>query len=549
MKAKTLFILGCSLFTFTAANAQFTAGRVIDAPYAGNYVQGADFDKSYGLMFSRSDYIFGTSRSASMAGAFTSLGADLSSMNINPAGLGMYKTFDWGITGRVSFNSTVTRSPNMAAGTFRSGGRNTTFGLNNFGFAWNISNRKDLSFTMGFSGNRAADFNSRSYVQTRNETSSIADVFVRQLTVMGKYDANTNPHPITAQMLDSYPFENENIYLDEWGAVLGYRSELIGGDDVGGYASNVLGISPNSYFMSVARGGIQEYNFSFGMGFSDIVYFGATVGVSDLNYLEKSLYEETFPGSGSVSSVMFDQTTSMRGQGVAAKLGVTVQPVTGLRIGFAAHLPTYWSTHSTYSGRMDVEGGISGYASTGVLESEQKFNTAPKLLAGISGVIGGRFLIAADYECALYNAIRARTSYFQDNRDSQLQFASIYKPGHTIRAGAELLLGKHFSLRAGGARSFDMMRKKNYMAPNIPAVRSSYSVTAGFGVEFKMFYLDLGYVFNRSLYTDYDFYYQDNGLGDPVIAQYDVVGGQNVLRRYTPLADRHMISLTIGGRF
>jgi len=33
---------------------------------------------------------FGTARVMGMGGAFTSLGADLSSMSINPAGLGMY---------------------------------------------------------------------------------------------------------------------------------------------------------------------------------------------------------------------------------------------------------------------------------------------------------------------------------------------------------------------------------------------------------------------------------------------------------------------------
>lgn len=38
-----------------------------------------------------------------MAGAFTSLGADLSSMSINPAGLGMYRHGDISITPMMSF--------------------------------------------------------------------------------------------------------------------------------------------------------------------------------------------------------------------------------------------------------------------------------------------------------------------------------------------------------------------------------------------------------------------------------------------------------------
>ena len=41
---------------------------------------------------SETQFNFGTARSMAMAGAFTSLGGDLSSMAINPAGLGMFRT-------------------------------------------------------------------------------------------------------------------------------------------------------------------------------------------------------------------------------------------------------------------------------------------------------------------------------------------------------------------------------------------------------------------------------------------------------------------------
>ena len=47
---------------------------------------------------SQTQFNFGTARAMAMAGAFTSLGADLSSMSINPAGLGMYRHSDISIT-------------------------------------------------------------------------------------------------------------------------------------------------------------------------------------------------------------------------------------------------------------------------------------------------------------------------------------------------------------------------------------------------------------------------------------------------------------------
>ena len=65
---------------------------------------------------SQTQFNFGTARAMAMAGAFTSLGADLSSMSINPAGLGMYRHSDISITPMMSrstdaIRATVSRWP------------------------------------------------------------------------------------------------------------------------------------------------------------------------------------------------------------------------------------------------------------------------------------------------------------------------------------------------------------------------------------------------------------------------------------------------------
>ena len=56
--------------------------------------------------------LFGTARSMAMANAFASLGGDVASMSINPAGLGMYRHNELSITPLV----TSSRSSNGAAG-------------------------------------------------------------------------------------------------------------------------------------------------------------------------------------------------------------------------------------------------------------------------------------------------------------------------------------------------------------------------------------------------------------------------------------------------
>lgn len=60
---------------------------------------------------SQTTFSLGTARSMAMAGAFTSLGADLTSMAINPAGLGMYRHNEISITSLMSFARAENNAP------------------------------------------------------------------------------------------------------------------------------------------------------------------------------------------------------------------------------------------------------------------------------------------------------------------------------------------------------------------------------------------------------------------------------------------------------
>ena len=81
---------------------------------------------------SQQSFNFGTARSMAMAGAFTSLGADLTSMAINPAGLGMYRRNEISITPLMSFARAENNAP-----TFNSNSKNR-FSIGNFGFTANV---------------------------------------------------------------------------------------------------------------------------------------------------------------------------------------------------------------------------------------------------------------------------------------------------------------------------------------------------------------------------------------------------------------------------
>jgi len=521
MKIKTILAAAVMAAGFGTAGAQniYETGRVIVSP---------TFDAGMRQLMAGQDNIYGTARSAAMGGAFTSLGADLSSMSINPAGLGMYQGSDWGVSAAVSHDLMSTTSRGMAAGALSAGGGRLSAGLNNFGAAYNIFDGSGTltSVTVAFGYNRAANFNSRTRLNTYFEDSSISEVFGGLL----------NYHGYSPDMLEpnAYPFDNLDIPLNHWGAVLGYQSGMIGTGDY-----NPVTIPSDDSFTSKTRGGVYQYDLAMGFNLRNVLYLGMTLGISDVSYTENTTYGEVYPISSSHSSMRFDQHSQIKGAGATVKLGLIARPVEALRIGVAFHSPTFYSLQKHYDGFMQMDGN---WASTGDLLLERRLNTAPRLMAGISGVVGGRAIVALDWETAWYNKVRERDYIAESLAESEYYF----KPSNTVRAGVEFLLSDAVSLRAGGSYMPDIMRTKSLALSN-PVARSGFSATAGAGFRFgRGGYVDVAWVYNRARMTDYELYYFNDG-NSVAVGQHNPANGSE--RFYTPTRHHNMLTLTVGQRF
>ena len=115
---KTLCLVVAVMTMATTTSAQYRfGGMMMDR-------DGMMADDMFTL--SQVNFGFGSARSMAMAGAFTSLGADVASMGINPAGLGMYRSSDVSFTPMMSFNN--------ASHNVRSVGENSQsrFSMSNF---------------------------------------------------------------------------------------------------------------------------------------------------------------------------------------------------------------------------------------------------------------------------------------------------------------------------------------------------------------------------------------------------------------------------------
>lgn len=132
---------------------------------------------------SQSQFQFGSARSMAMAGAMTSLGGDATSMLINPAGLGMSRS------GSITFTPLVTiqGSETSNSSPYKDYDKNS-FALSNFAAVLNIyqsGNGKLITLNLGLGYNRVSDLNYGYSFSSMGNSSSLANLYSRQLTQSG----------------------------------------------------------------------------------------------------------------------------------------------------------------------------------------------------------------------------------------------------------------------------------------------------------------------------------------------------------------------------
>ncbi len=477
---------------------------------------------------SRNNFALSTARSMAMGGAFTSLGADLSSMSINPAGIGMYRSGALTITPMIS--STQASTPSTMSYVDNSA---TRFSTGNFGMVFNTyedSKPTIVNFAVGY--NRLADLNYNYSFASPDNGSSIADVFSKQLDWRG---VNVN---------DFYSGGNWN-----WGRVgtmdflnaLGYRAGMVDQTNDGWRPTWIGNSASIDHQVGVeSRGSIGEFAFTMAANFSNKFYLGATFGIhnvkQELNYYysEQYYYDQasTAHGHGTDPSLEYqmlysniNQTSIVSGAGVNLKIGAIYRPTKALRLGFAFHTPTVYTVSRTYQAAIETEtfannhnpnSGVTPDANGFIYVNEVSpliedigeyawtYSTPPRLLFGASYAFGNRAIVSLDYQRDWYNGIRIGDGVHKE------VFQNDLKGANTLRLGAEYKLTPQIAVRAGGGYSGSMFHSDDYIMPS-PTIKSNNYYTAGLGFAVTpMISIDLAYMYSVSQTTDYySFYFEE----------------------------------------
>lgn len=491
----------------------------------------------------------GTARFMSMAGAFTALGGDLSTLNQNPAGIGVYRGSDIGLT--LDINMMNAKTSGIGSPYARS---QTHADVNNFGYVgtYNLGGTTAATLSWGASYSRVASF------QRRYQGGDMA-----MQTSLSNYITSFTDgiDPSYLQFGEGYnPYQDRTANAAPWLSVLAYNSGMItpvsGVTDTGlPFETSVYDglwqypvdgqpqITPTtgSAAMSVyEQGYVDEYAIDFGGSVANVFYWGIGLGITDLSLTQNSYYEENLlhanvpsntgtgieEGNGGFGLQNWRHTS---GTGVNAKFGVILKPVNELRVGLAVHTPTYWSLSTNYQGDTDFSysSGVKGSEYTDEAAYNWKLNSPWKLTAGIAGVIGGRGILSVDYEYQAFGDMKTKDDGGYDYDYYNDDVKNYFKSSNMIRVGGEFRVTPNFSVRAGYAYQStsvkDEVKDSNlevYTVGTNPAYTldsDTQYITCGLGYRISGFYIDAAYVHKHrsstyhafTSFKDYDGYWYD----------------------------------------
>ncbi len=460
---------------------------ISSASLAQSYVESA-------LLFSRTR-TGGSARIQAMGGSQIALGGDYSSGLSNPGGMGMYNrsevTFSPGLsfynTGASYLGESETESKSIV----------NIPGLS-FVFHMPLDKSGFISGSFGISLSRTNDFNRSTSYHGTNEETSIIDSFI------------DDAFGSTTAQFDDFQY-NTPTGLAYFNYLIGPISLIDpdGPDDE--YFTDVKGV-PDQREEIETKGASNQWSFSYGANYKDILFIGAGIGVSTLRYKSQKSYFESFDDPV-FNDLQLDETLDLKGNGINATLGAIVRPVEFLQVGVSFTSPTYYEFTETYNAEMNTSWKNFDYygdgdvilnnetAATDIVTSDYSLTTPLKLSAGIAFLSKYGFL-TGDVEYtnparAKYSSNISGISFSQENDDIR----SVFRSTVNYRLGGEFRY-KILRVRAGyGVQA--SAYKSDFDLDN-----SIKTVSGGLGVRFQKFFADFALVQSKgnSLYQPYSFF-------------------------------------------
>ncbi len=433
----------------------------------------------------------GTARSAAIGNAGGSIGADIGSVSINPAGVALYRKSEISFTPQYQIN-------NNDASYLKSTTYNNKNKLNfsELGVVLNSKQVKRVqqkskwkTCNVSITGTRIVDYNTNYSYTGANYNNSLFERFADDFNNAGGYNDQS------LQKVNTTAFAAWSTYLID--------------KDYAGDTTKAKAYVPYTDGLNQTKtlnqsGGIMNYQIAVGANYMEKLLVGASLSFDNLKYNSTFTWKEN-DLSGKKDNYFnyatLTETNETNGSGINLKLGATAIPSKNLRIGFAIHTPTHYEITSQYNLSMETDtdslllkngksSSIASYQQDSTLVSQYAFNSPFKAIASATILLQKMGFITADIEYVDYSNMKFKFSSFYSKEQNTIntEIKNTYNSAMNFRVGAEIKLG--YTYIRGGMQLYGSPTKNT----NINAVKK-YSL--GLGYRGKDSYIDFAYIYGQ----------------------------------------------------
>ena len=454
----------------------------------------------------------GTARYVGMGGAMSALGADMSTMSTNPAGTGLYRSWDAALSFSGNWATQLTQSNRGRGRSFDSYGA-----LDNLGMVMTsaMSDEGILRFVnFGFNYRSVKRFDG-----TMGMASNLGGLSQTGQMAWQVYDNYDNVLPDDFNDTHDEGFFLTNYYDDPrlgWLTLMGAQGYLIDASslDGGAYYPSVS----NTYREQVS-GGIEAYDFNLSLNLADRVYLGATLTTYDVDRHLESTYSEQLRDGGSYTLDNYYRTV---GSGTDFKVGAIVRPLaeSSLRIGLSATTRTVYTLCDYNSAvlRSDISltDGYTHWMQSTTIDTQSRdafgadcateytLLTPARYNLSVGGTIGRSWALGAEYEYADYSRTTLYDEYGNANTPMNTHTSSVLTAHHTLRFGAEKTFGTFYTRVGYNYQTGGYSREAWKMIPvNSVQTNTAYAnlrhtslYTCGLGYRGDVFYVDAALLYS-----------------------------------------------------
>ena len=458
----------------------------------------------------------GTARNLAIGGANGSLGGDINSIFVNPAGLGFYKT------GEIVFSPAyiLNNNKNSFRGT-NSANKKEGFNLGTTGFVVGSpmagrNSKSSQAFSIAFT--QTANFNNVIQYGGLNDSSSYAEQWAEEVAKSG-------------QSIDGILNGAQYAYGSA-PAVYTYLVDTVrinGMLQVKAAPEYILdaGQAVRQQMLQTTRGGIYEVALGYAYNKNDKWYFGGTLGVPFVSYTSNTEFKEA--DTSSVTNNHFKDFTyhdyfKTTGVGINGILGVIYRPKEYIRLGLSVHTPTYYVMNDSRNSDLAVNlenpvyaASVSSATFTSGVDGQAKYTQLSPWKAIISGsyvfrevanVKRQKGFITADIEYVNYRGSRFGSNNQTPTQDEKDYYKSLnnvitqqYKGNFNFRVGGELKFNVIMG-RLGFAYYTNPYKDAELKA-------NKMLLSGGLGYRNKGMFIDLTYVHNISKDVNFPYRLED----------------------------------------